>query len=153
MRELPNVGREGHTWMTYIVRTGVFAPTNVFLQGKPETSLATVAAHVRQHRERDTVSLMPLKPVSCHAEEYYDLPRFHAELERVRAYFLPKTTRCHFYRGEFIASGVALEHMRTRHGAFIEDALMPALETENDPPMGHALERMWIAFLARLEPT
>ncbi len=29
----------------------------------------------------------------------------------------------------------------------MENIVIPSLETANDPPMGHALERMWVTLL------
>jgi hypothetical protein len=84
-------------------------------------------------------------------DEYYDMPFFHAEMEKLRSQ-VPSASQCHSYFGEFIASGQALEHVRKQHGAFIGDVMLPALEIGNDPPMGHALERMWLALLTRPAP-
>jgi hypothetical protein len=149
VRDLPNVGREGHSWLTYI-QTGVFAPTNVFLQGRPHASMESITSSARAHRhaQKTAEDMHPLHPILCHMDEYYDLPFLHAELEQLRAQ-VPSASLCHSFFGEFIASGQALEYARKQHGAFIGDVMLPALEIGNDPPMGHALERMWLALLTR----
>ena len=142
---LPNVGREGHSWLTYI-QTGVFAPINVFLQGQPHGPWEAV---VRAHTPSDAFSLVV--PPVC-GGEYADMPAFHDELMQIHAHLGTTPTGCYSYFGQFVASHRTLELTRTRHAAFIEEVLMPALEKTNDPMMGHALERMWMYFLVNPPP-
>lgn len=150
---LPNVGREGHSWLTYL-QAGVLARTNVFLQGNPEGSMndiinAVLLQHTdRQERER----VRPLTNPLCRPNDdfFFDMPFFHSELDALSSYLhtpLDSNDMCYFYRGQFIASEAALERARTQHTEFIGNVLMPALEGGNDPPMGHALERMWLMLL------
>jgi hypothetical protein len=148
---LPNVGREGHSWLTYI-QTGVFAPTNVFLQGNVEGSLLESVNTVVQHSTaKIKPHITPLAGVQCRPnnDEYFDMDFFHQEFVAFASYLsVSLNSMCYFFRGQFIASNTALERARTRHAEYIGNVLMPALEGNgNDPSMGHALERMWLHFL------
>jgi UDP-galactopyranose mutase len=148
---LPNVGREGHSWLTYI-QTGVFAPTNVFLQGNVEGSLLENIHAVLEHSMlKEKPSIVPLSTVLCTPDnnQSLDMDFFHEELSALTSYLsVSLNSVCYFYRGQFIASNTALERARTLHAEYIGNVLMPALENNgNNPPMGHAMERMWLTFL------
>ena len=43
---LPNVGREGHSWLTHMLRGDHARTCNVFLQGHPEVNMKRVASWV-----------------------------------------------------------------------------------------------------------
>ena len=149
---LPNVGREGHSWLTYI-QTGVFAPTNVFLQGNVEGSFLENINAVVQHSvsKKDKPHITPLSGVFCTPDnnQYFDMDFFHEEFVAFASYLkVSLNSTCYFFRGQFIASNAALERARTHHAEYIGNVLMPALENNgNDPSMGHAMERMWLNFL------
>ena len=51
---------------------------------------------------------------------------------------------CYHYRGQFMASAGALHAFRQKWSRLMSDVLIPQLESSNDPPMGHVLERMWV---------
>lgn len=149
---LPNVGREGHSWITYI-QNGIFAKTNVFVQGKPEGlfSSSSVDTILRHSFDGGVTRYIPISvpifgpPVG---ESYFDLDFFHEQLCQFSMYLKkPLETMYFSYRGEFIASYEALEHARANHTEFIGSVILPGLESGNDPPMGHALERSWLSFL------
>lgn len=152
---LPNVGREGHSWITYI-QNGLFANTNVFMQGKPTSVLSRVAELSLKHssdlHHGALPGFIPMDfPIICSPRDdpYFDMSFFHNELVKIAAYLqAPMETMCHSYFGEFIASRDALEFARTKHTEFIGAVLIPGLESANDPPMGHALERSWVTFLS-----
>lgn len=150
--QLLNVGREGHSWITYI-QNGLFANTNIFIQGKPESAIPRIVDILLNHElNRILNRFTPMDfPVLCSARDdpYLDMPFFHNELVKIVDYLQTSIeTMCHSYRGEFIASRDAMEYARTKHTEFIGSVLMPGLESGNDPPIGHALERSWVTFLS-----
>ncbi len=149
---LPNVGREGHSWITYI-QNGVFANTNVFIQGKPEglfasSSIESILKHVLDGGVARYVPISSSITCAPAYDPYFDMDFFHEHLCKISMYLkIPLETMCHSYRGEFIASREALEYARTKHAEFIGSVILAGLESGNDPPMGHALERSWLPFL------
>jgi hypothetical protein len=151
MANLHNVGREGHSWLTYI-QTGVFAPTNVFLQGNTEGSfMQNINAVLTHSMAKDKPHLIPLSALQCTPANNANLEEdvYHEELHAFASYLsVSLNSMCFFYRGQFIASNTALERARKLHAEYIGNVLMPALENNgNNPPRGHALERMWLKFL------
>jgi len=152
---LPNVGREGHSWLTYI-QTGIFAKTNAFFQGKPEGSLSDLADIILlHHKDEEQSKIIPMPSIYSSKiicpptdDPWFDSDDYHSELLLLADYLkIPLEKMCRFYRGQFVASFEALEHARTNHTAFIGNVIMPALESGNNPPMGFALERSWVHIL------
>ena len=143
---LPNVGREGHSWLTHMLRGDHARTCNVFLQGHPEVNMKRVASWVlrKQVAEAAKDHFHAFHRSSCTPTEYFDLPQFHVELNTlVQAIGVDKSRVCASYKGEFAAGGFRLARFLRTWKHLILETLMPALEHENDPMMGHALERCW----------
>ena len=107
--ELPNVGREGHSWLTHVLRGDHARTCNVFLQGHPEVDMKSVASWVLQTMEQADAKdyFHALHPSYCTPTDFFDLPQFHSELDTlVQAIGVDKSSMCAFYKGEFAAGGL-----------------------------------------------
>jgi UDP-galactopyranose mutase len=148
-----NVGREGHSWLKYI-EAGDYGAVNVFLQGAPESLMPDVATTVDKvlsecrPEANCGLKLFPPGYASCNPnDEFRIMDFFRPQLEMVASKTgIDVATMCHHYRGQFAATSRALRDLRTRWPGLIGSILIPTLEAENDPPMGHALERLWVAL-------
>lgn len=148
---LPNVGREGHSWLKYMLVPENIGPINVFLQGAPEVDMNTVASAVRKQAPFDVLG----HQLACTADrfvgttdKYFDMPFFSKDLRRLTgALGVDSKKVCYHYRGEFLADGASIRRAVEYWGDVMENIVIPSLETGNDPPMGHALERMWVTLL------
>jgi len=56
---------------------------------------------------------------------------------------------CYHYRGEFLADSANIRRAVEDWGDVMQNMVLPALESGNDPTMGHALERMWVTLLTK----
>jgi hypothetical protein len=140
-----NVGREGHSWLLYMLEPENLGPINVFLQGKPQANLQTVASIAIEAKPFNAIC-----PVTCGSdgEEWFIMPKFESEMKVVaNAMGVDYRKLCHHYYGEFVADRATLQYAVGKWGGVMRDILIPALEVGNDPMMGHALERMWYTIL------
>jgi UDP-galactopyranose mutase len=151
---LPNVGREGHSWLQYMLVPENIGPINVFLQGNPEVDLQAVANAVL--KPNPFLPLAKKTPaVHCgpdlrHAKGYFMHDFYRYDLTRLAdALGVDLKKVCYHPRGEFVADGATIRRAVELWGDVIRKIVIPALETGNDPPMGHALERMWVTLLSR----
>jgi hypothetical protein len=146
-----NVGREGHSWLKYI-QGGDFGSMNVFVQGLPEVKMDEVARVVNESLREClpglNCGLKLFQPwgIICNPNDDYLVmdflrPQFDVIVSRMG---IDVSTMCHHFRGQFAVSSVALQDLRSKWSGLISDVFIPELETENDPPMGHVLERMWV---------
>ena len=144
---LPNVRREGHSWLTHMLSCDHARTCNVFLQGHPEMNMKRVALWVLLQQDSEDAAkdhFHAFHRLSCTPTEYFDLPQFHVELNTlVQAIGVDKSRVCASYKGEFAAGGSRLARFLRTWKHLILETLMPALEHENNPMMGHALERCW----------
>ena len=96
---LPNVGREGHSWLTHVLRGDHARTCNVFLQGHLEVDMKSVASWVLQTMEQSDAKdhFHALHPTYCTPTDFFDLPQFHSELDTlVQAIGVDKSSMCAF---------------------------------------------------------
>jgi hypothetical protein len=157
---LTNVGREGHSWLQYMLVPENIGPINVFLQGHAEVDMQAVTNAVL--KSKPFLPLRKNRPAfRCGPDMqkgfFSQLHRRHPET--LRKYFKSDLRRladalgvdlnkvCYHFRGEFVADGATIRRAVELWGDVIRKIVIPALETGNNPPMGHALERMWVTLL------
>ena len=154
----PNVGREGHSWLKYM-QAGDWGQSNFFLQGNPHDmrpprpllTPAEIAHTILMTREsEDFFDTLPPGRIACDpGSEWLFMPFLMPAMVQVTDRMgIDRSTLCCHYGGQFVASYGRLERAWAKWRDTIERIMLPALETENDPPMGHALERLWVSILA-----
>ena len=138
--------RQGLAWLRYILGPSV-GPLNLFLQGRPDLC--------DQPMRRTLDGLMGVRgfralcATHCGGHANLVAPFFEPQIRAAAAAMrLDLSSLCHHYHGEFVADRAAVQGAIEHHGAVIRDLLVPELEQETDPPMGHALERLWVALFA-----
>ncbi|MFH1914506.1 MAG: DUF3431 domain-containing protein [Pseudomonadota bacterium] len=164
---LPNIGREGHTWMTHVVRHyHALAPVNVFLQGDPfdhidEQGRGTVE-QLRSMIGDVVVKKVPFRGFAWFRIECDRLGRPHhlrqpenqgrwagwgrdipvgAVFETLFAARAPERIVA---RGATGCFAVTAERVRTRPLAFYEHALrLFEADPDDAANTGHAFERLW----------
>ena len=68
--QLPNVGRESHSWLHHMTRKDVtFGHVNIFVQGTPEVSLSTLENDLKGIKGYNTFRFMMTRKIkkSAHA--------------------------------------------------------------------------------------
>ena len=143
---LPNVGRKGHSWLKYMLVPKNIGPINVFLQGSPEVDMNTVANAVRNQAPFDVLG----HHYACTTDRFFDIPSHSKDLRLLAdALGVDYKKVCYHYMGEFLADG-SIRRAVEDWVDVMKNNVIPSLETGNDqydPPMGHALERMWVTIL------
>lgn len=143
-----NVGREGHSWLKYM-QAGVFGTINVFLQGNPEAEIDKVAAMIDEFANYEDFyfNVVPANSLKCVHDEYFAYDVFLSQFQMLTSVInVSMDTMCYHYKGQFIASDVGLRKMNRKWSKVFADFLIPELETGNNPPIGHALERTWVTL-------
>jgi hypothetical protein len=156
-QDLPNVGREGHTWLTHMARKGVqFSQWNVFLQGSAETKLENII-QARLDLQQPPYNFVDLfqytkgaKDNECYRHIYdktcigaskLTVCRFHEQYRK------NNNDTCEAaqvsLRGEFMVSGGLLLDLDQEKIQKLADRLA----LSNNPLYGHFLERDWISVL------
>lgn len=166
-RILPNIGREGHTFLTHIVKEyDQLAPMNIFLQGDPfdhitDQGRATVGILREQLREA-VGRMIPFKGLAwfkLKCDRFgrpHDLRKPENEgrwagwgkdipvgevFERLFGVPMPEQIIARAPTGNFCVTG---ERIRTRPRQFYEYALrMIEADPLDEGNTGHALERLW----------
>jgi hypothetical protein len=160
---LPNVGREGATWLHHMLRTDIkHASHNIMVQGKTET---------KRRQLRNLVYSLPFVQDVYHFMDLSRHPSKRTSTLRVcwtlnnfcaREYNYSELCEfCQTYsstgrscpqvvptlRGEFYVSAEAIRrNILTRRSLF--ENLLDILNRNNDPPFGHHLERCWGEILS-----
>lgn len=170
--ELLNVGREGHSFLTHLLREDLHSERwTVFLQGQIEKTLQQVMLSLlaaQQHEAAndgtDFINLYRVtppnkgvflsQPKTVHSEfctpmniHKFNLIEAH-RMERYQSHrgshkYLDFIGKQIFLRGEFVAKN-------TLFGNLDQDKIRDIrqrLETERNPLEGHYLERFWISIL------
>mmetsp|Transcript_26360 Transcript_26360/g.38931 ORF Transcript_26360/g.38931 Transcript_26360/m.38931 type:complete len:503 (+) Transcript_26360:144-1652(+) len=157
---LPNVGREGHSFLTHMLRTDLSPNTwTIFFQGQIEKSmqqamLALAAAHEHDQRNDGTNFINMFRigeefctPMHITLEDISLFQRFHGESrfqsERGSHKYLDVITKQIFYRGEFVVKSSLFSSLD--HSKILD--IIARLEEGNEPWEGQILERFWIEVL------
>lgn len=158
---LPNVGREGHSFLTHMLRDDLKPDRwSIFFQGQIEVSLfqarlAIVSAH-EHDQQNDGTTLIQMHRVQkgefCHPMDvsHYELYRF------MRSYNLPRYQNDRgtnnyldimggkfLLRGEFVAKNSLFSKLDKEKILDIK----ARLEVENCPLEGYYLEGLWVNVL------
>jgi hypothetical protein len=174
-QQLPNVGREGHSWLIHMLRSDIeFADWNLFLQGQIEASLEKIEkARVAVKDGFDFLDLSqyflngerpPEFMINCYRHIYNHCNWRIKKTDRdQRSWFRYVPPICHFHnkyrfnktqacesvhsslRGEFLASGDLLKKQQ-EHRHDLEE-LIQVLGVSNAPEVGYMLERAWPSVL------
>ena len=149
---LPNVGREGHTWLTHIFQqTPHFSDFNIFLQGQKETNSRiirkTTYSYVNNWKNESRPFWMTLQFLSCPFTFRGISRRKHSQAFCNWVYLLIGTKdRCGdliaSFRGEWIANRAALVEAYEKHKYNLHK-IYATLNSTNNPVTGHYLERLW----------
>lgn len=158
-RKLENVGREGHTQLTYMMQenaTGRLGDVNIFLQGKKEVPTRHLADAVTKSMNAPSLLATTL---SFHGIQSWNSPDFPQLLESsciacrwtLQLYFKMMKKTYHYnspsaeymYRGEFVCSGEAIVSMLTRRKAIVA-RIYKDLSKKDLSAAGFALERLWL---------
>ena len=147
---LPNVGREGHSWLKYMLVPENIGPINVFLQGNPEVDMTTVANAVWKSVPFDVLGHSYACTEYITPDPWFDMAWHSKDLKTlVDALGADYKHLCYHYRGEFLADSASIRRVVEDWGDVMQNMVLPSLESGNDPPMGHALERMWVTLLTK----
>lgn len=155
---LPNVGREGATWLHHMLRTDIeLAHHNIMLQGKAETKRSQIRSFLKSLSQAPNVlhfmdlSRHPAKPRArsrvCWSLNHFcardynftelcDFCQTYSSTGRSCAEAIPTL------RGEFYVSALAIRRNILARRPLFEN-LLDILNRENDPSFGHHLERCW----------
>jgi len=168
VKTLPNVGREGHTYLHHIVENyDHLAPVTVFLPASANCSeLRNFRAHEIVQRVKDTGSSVFLcRTLDRTVQEYFadfeinswvglnkdnastaqsttDQSRIARPFNKWYAHFFEGINICEVsFNGIF---AVSREHI-LQHSKEYYEALLSALSHSSNPEDGHYLERSWVA--------
>ena len=154
---LPNVGREGHTWIHHMFHEHQqFSDLNLFLQGGLEANIQTVRNEIfsvnktRVQVIRTSVYYKSLLYNWCTFNTYRFSKFWHYS---TFCYWLEKLTgtkkECEnlvsSYRGEFAVNKIALKKVVKNHRVALL-RLYDILGENNDPDLGQYLERLWFTI-------
>jgi hypothetical protein len=157
---LPNVGREGHTWLTHMLRNEREEATMVvFLQGGTEVQTSAVTKAIQMLTKNPQYDFVDLSQYrfrwfavkNCliwKGCELVNLTRseFCQIVDRYKR--LPSTNSCGAalttLRGEFVVRSDLITAAKTTTKL---SELRDALSHENNPVLGHVLERTWVPIL------
>ena len=143
---LPNVGREGHTFYTHIVKKYEdLTDYTIFLQGNPFDhfpQLKQLIHQLTQHMFDTSISFYPLSTSSLHCSldgcEYHEgLPLKQVFQRLFKTNTLPQKTFHFFPGGQFI---VSKQQIKQRPKSFYE-MIVSLLSSECDPIEGYVIER------------
>ena len=149
---LPNVGREGHSWLHHILRTKKsFSGRSIFVQGKPEVLLTDVISaassnkkSIMFHESNPSISKWPCIPDGIEPNPPPGFTR-RSYLEALYANITgqaPTPSSWCSFRGEFMVTNQLMYNIKRAHKDFLEH-LYGLLSKNNDPNEGHMLERLW----------
>lgn len=154
-----NVGREGLGHLLFLASTHLVSDLVLFCQGGPHLTDLTVIEYTLAHYPfqfvPSTAMFMSLadQSIRCigrhngQAHGYLFKPHLDDLLPATcHAFNLTLQELCWMYFGEFIVNRAALYGFRDLYRARVKSILLPALQMSNDPPMGHVLERLWLAL-------
>jgi hypothetical protein len=161
--KLPNVGREGHTYLTHMMRTDVeFGDWNLFLQGEleaPVESIVVALLDMAEHRlggkQYDFVefSQYHMKRIRsrCYRKIYFPCPPPGMEMKQVcdwhNQFRFDDRYSCDeapvSFRGEFLMTRELIK--KQNHTTLT--GMVNLLSEENNPMIGMYLERDWISIL------
>mmetsp|Transcript_27427 Transcript_27427/g.41527 ORF Transcript_27427/g.41527 Transcript_27427/m.41527 type:complete len:482 (-) Transcript_27427:85-1530(-) len=158
---LPNVGREGHSWLTHMLRDDLKPDRwSIFFQGQIEVNLfqarlAIISAHehdqqndgttfIHMHRVQQGEFCHPMDV--SHYELYrfmrlYNLPRYQSHQGRNN--YLDFMGKQLVMRGEFVAKNSLFSKLDKEKILDIK----ARLEVENCPREGYYLEALWVNVL------
>lgn len=155
--QLPNTGREGASWIHHMLRKDIkFANKNIFLQGNHEVSLTQLQEALYDiNSQTETVDFCDF---SRHPQRMFFIRGCFTDDGLCARYFDPKPI-CDFHRvyastghdckhaiptvrGEFFVTSIDMLRYVSAHGDKLE-TLAEKLNKENNPVLGHYLERCW----------
>lgn len=161
VEQLPNVGREGHTYVSHILSKPL-GDINVFLQSDLDEDGETGECDMKQRIEQSICMLEdPATSIVClsHTKEskLSELWPFNDNpyLQQLTKHVGWEGDAAITFRGQFSVTKQAIEALKCRYQDFL-CSLKTILETCNDPIEGHCLERYWgvmFAIAQNTEPT
>jgi len=153
---LPNVGREGHSWLYHLLRPhATFATHTLFVTGGHEVTLDAVKQRLMSERRGRRIDFIHPQFTRCYSWPCCAsaIPIGTNKLSLLTAYFTNVTerpptprTRCTL-RGEMLVSDDQIYTALRRHRHVLEH-LYEALNHTNDAVEGHVLERLWGSLLS-----
>ena len=155
---LPNVGREGHSWMDFILsKQSLFGDVNLFIQANPhfKKQLAKKMKDFENEVARGK-QYMPLLSGGCKTLENSVDPKVYphyldANLSCLWVKRFIKTNTCKVkltFTGEFLVSETGLRRVLGTHRSVLME-MYRGLSKENNPVLGHMLERLWTTIFTR----
>ena len=149
---LPNVGREGHTWIDFILsKQSLFSDVNLFIQANPhqKDQLAKKMNDFQNEVARG-VQYLPLFSYGCQRLENSVSPKVYphyldANLSCFWVKRFIKTNTCKVktsFTGEFLVSETGLRRVLGIYRSVLME-MYRGLSEENNPVLGHILERLW----------
>ena len=152
---LLNVGREGHSWMDFILsKQSLFSDVNLFIQAQPHSIYKLQRS---LHKLKQKTDYLTFKNGGCHRlEESVDLLRFPYNLDKktgceyVKRFINSESCKVQIsYKGEFVVTESRLRRTLTKYRRqFVE--LYSELSQENNPRVGHLLERLWTTIFTQV---
>jgi hypothetical protein len=108
----------------------------------------TVANAVRKPAPFDVLGHHYVCTEHTAADQWFDIPSHSKDLKKLAgALGVEYKNLCYHYRGEFLADSASIRRAVEDWGDVMKNMVLPALETGNDPRVGHALESMWVTLL------
>jgi len=161
VEQLPNVGREGHTYVSHILSKPL-GDINVFLQSDLDEDGETGQCDMKQRIEQSVRMLEDLATsIVClsHTKDskLSELWPFNdnSHLQQLTKQIGWEGDATITFRGQFAVTRRGIEALKSRYIDFLGD-LKARLETGNNPIEGHCLERYWgimFAVAQNAEPT
>jgi hypothetical protein len=91
--------------------------------------------------------VVPANSLKCVHDEFFAYDAFLSQFQTLTSVInVSMDSMCYHYKGQFIASDEGLRKMMRKWSKVFAEFLIPELETGNNPPMGHALERTWVTL-------
>ena len=158
--QLPNVGRESHSWLHHMTRKDVtFGHVNIFVQGTPEVSLSTLENDLKRHKRVQYISLyddtQDQEKCTCYPFCFqYDIQESHVKVmhefckiyDSINIYGPSCVEYTSSLRGEFVLSDERIREFLSSpsyRNLKIKTRVLDALSNSSDPIEGHYLERLW----------
>lgn len=144
-----NVGREGLAWLDYLLSNNTKqGHVHAFLQGSIEAPIHTVVEYISKtiYSLESPRFYEPFYGVQCGKHTDLRLDFFGKEFDYIVKKKLKLDNFCWTYRAEFAVSNTGIQSFVQKHMQLVTEDIIPALQLSNDPPMGHVLERIWMAL-------
>ena len=150
---LPNVGREGHTWLDFILsKQSLFGDLNLFIQAKPHVALQKIMEKIQDSINKKLDMSAFLVGVCTKLENSVGKQVFPHKLDAKKSCdwvkkFI-KTTTCRVqtcFLGEFLVTGPRIRRTLAKYRTPLME-MHQTLSKENNPVVGHILERLWLTI-------